>query len=210
MLEQLVLLIGVALVPAIVLHEYAHGWAAFRLGDMTAKSAGRLTLNPIKHIDLVGSVIIPGILVFSYFAGINKHLFLFGWAKPVPVNFLKLRNPRRDMMIVAAAGPLTNLILAGMMAQMIRWMGSASSPVTAVLLWAMDLNLTLAVFNMLPIPPLDGSRIVTGILPGPAAVRYNRLEPYGIFIVLVLLQFGLLSFIHPMVDYLAQFLGVRL
>lgn len=207
---EIALLIGIALVPAIILHEYAHGWTAYRLGDPTAKLSGRLTLNPISHIDPVGSVILPGILIFSYFAGFTHHLFLFGWAKPVPVNFLKLRNPRRDMMIVAAAGPFINIIIAVILAQMARMPVTADSPFLNVLLWAVELNLTLAVFNMIPIPPLDGSRIVTGLLPGPMAVIYNQFERYGIILVLILLQLGLLSFIRPIVDFLSSLIGVRL
>ena len=206
---ELVLVIGIALVPAIILHEYAHGWMAYRLGDPTAKLAGRLTLNPLRHIDPMGSVIVPGLLFFAYFSGLTGHLYLFGWAKPVPVNFSRLKNPKRDMMLVAAAGPLVNIILAFMVAQVARW-GFPSSSISDVLKWAIELNLVLAVFNMIPIPPLDGSRIVSGFLPNRMAYAYNRFEPYGILIVLVLLQFGLLRFIYPIVDALAVFLGVKI
>lgn len=207
---EIALLIGIALVPAIVLHEYAHGWVAFRLGDQTAKLAGRLTLNPISHVDPFGSIILPGILIFSYFAGLSLHLFLFGWAKPVPVNFLKLRNPRRDMMIVAVAGPLTNIIIAVILSQIMRLLLPGTRPFYDALLLAIELNLTLAVFNMIPIPPLDGSRIVTGLLPGRMAVVYNQFESYGIVLVLILLQVGLMSFIHPIVAFLSGLIGVKL
>lgn len=205
---EIILVVGIALVPAIILHEYAHGWTANRLGDPTAKHLGRLTLNPLKHIDPVGSVVIPGLLLFAYLSGWTRSLLLFGWAKPVPVNFAMLRQPRRDMMIVAAAGPFVNIVLALVLAQILR-AGILPSFANAVLFWAVELNLVLAVFNMIPIPPLDGSRIVSGFLPVPMAIAYNRLEPYGILFVLILLQLGLLRFIYPIVDVLTAFLGVH-
>lgn len=206
---EIILVIGVALGPAIILHEYAHGWTANLLGDPTAKLSGRLTLNPLKHIDPVGSILIPGSLLLAYFMGWTQSLFLFGWAKPVPVNFMRLKNPRRDMMLVAAAGPLVNIILAVIGAQVVH-AGVLSSGFENVLIWAIELNLVLAVFNMIPIPPLDGSRIVSGLLPNQMAYAYNRLERYGIFIVLILLQVGLLRFIHPIVDKLTALLGVNI
>lgn len=206
-LIEILLVVGIALVPAIILHEYAHGWVANRLGDPTAKLLGRLTFNPLKHIDLVGSVIFPGLLLFAYLSGWTRSLLLFGWAKPVPVNFSRLRQPRRDMMLVAAAGPAINILLALLLALVLR-SGLLPSVVNAVLFWAIQLNLVLAVFNMVPIPPLDGSRIISGLLPREAAILYNRLEPYGILFVLILLQLGFLRFIYPIVDMLTAFLGV--
>jgi|CXWL01.1.fsa_nt_gi Zn-dependent protease len=206
---ELILVIGIALVPAIILHEYAHGWTANQLGDPTAKLAGRLTLNPLKHIDPVGSVILPGFLFLAYFSGWASSLYLFGWAKPVPVNFSRLRNPKRDMMLVAAAGPLVNIILAFIGANIVRWVAFTPA-IGEAFKWAIELNLMLAVFNMIPIPPLDGSRIVSGLLPNRMVYAYNRFEPYGILIVLVLLQFGLLRFIYPIIDALAAFLGVNI
>ena len=207
-LIEILLVVGIALVPAIILHEYAHGWVANRLGDPTAKLLGRLTFNPLKHIDPVGSVIIPGLLLFAYLSGWTRSLLLFGWAKPVPVNFSRLRQPRRDMMLVAAAGPAINILLALLLALVLR-SGLFPSVVNAVLFWAIQLNLVLAVFNMVPIPPLDGSRIISGLLPREAAIFYNRLEPYGILFVLILLQLGFLRFIYPIVDMLTALLGVR-
>lgn len=205
---EILLVLCIALVPAIVLHEYAHGWTANRLGDPTAKLLGRLTLNPLKHIDPVGSVVIPGLLLFAYLSGWTGLLFLFGWAKPVPVNFSRLHQPRRDMMLVAAAGPVINIVLAVLLVLILR-SGLFGASANAVLFWAIQLNLVLALFNMIPIPPMDGSRIVSGFLPVPMAIAYNRLEPYGILFVLILLQLGLLRFIYPVVDALTEFLGVR-
>lgn len=206
---EIILTIGIALVPAIVLHEYAHGWVAYRLGDPTAKLSGRLTLNPLSHIDPMGSVIIPGFLFLAYFSGWTSHLMLFGWAKPVPVNYMRLKVPKRDMMLVAVAGPVVNIILAFVFSVIIRLVTSEFFLVD-VLKSAVAINLVLAIFNILPIPPLDGSRIVSGILPNRLAYLYNRIEPYGIFIVLLLLQFGLLRFMHPVVEFLSVLLGVSL
>ncbi len=205
---EIILFVCVGLIPAIVLHEFAHGWTANRLGDPTARLSGRLTLNPIKHIDPVGTILVPGLLLFSYLTGMTKSLFLFGWARPVPVNFSRLEKPKRDMMLVAVAGPLVNIALAFVLAQIIR-LGffEAYAP---VLRSALEINLILAVFNMIPIPPLDGSRVVSGMLPNRIAYDYNRLEPVGIFIVLLALNFGLLDFIHPVVESLAGILGVGL
>ena len=186
---------------AVILHECAHGWMAYALGDSTAKEAGRLTLNPIKHVDPVGSVLLPGILFLL-------HMPLFGWAKPVPINFLRLKNPKRDMMLVGIAGPLTNIFIALTVSQILK----IDLPA-----WGRDLgemavliNVLLATYNMIPIPPLDGSRLVAGLLPDSLMASYLRLEPYGIMIVMLLLALGSLnSFIIPVVSYVSQLLGVR-
>jgi Zn-dependent protease len=167
---------------AITLHEAAHGLAADRLGDNTARMLGRVSLNPLRHVDPLGTVILPAALML---AGTP---FLFGWAKPVPVNFRKLRNPRRDMVLVAAAGPAMNLLLAVVGALML--LGVPHAPD-----WIADwggrnlgnlvtFNVILAVFNLWPIPPLDGGRIAVGLLPYRLAQPLARLEPFGFFIVL--------------------------
>jgi Zn-dependent protease len=167
---------------AITLHEAAHGLAADRLGDSTARMLGRVSLNPLRHVDPFGTVILPAALML---AGTP---FLFGWAKPVPVNFRKLRNPRRDMVLVAAAGPAMNLLLAVVGAVMI--LGVPYLPD-----WGRDwsarnlgnlvvFNVILAVFNLWPIPPLDGGRIAVGLLPYRLAAPLARVEPFGFFIVL--------------------------
>jgi Zn-dependent protease len=172
----------VPVVLAITLHEAAHGWMANRLGDDTALRMGRITANPIKHVDPVGTLAVPGMLLLL------GSPFLFGWAKPVPVAFHRLHHPKRDMIWVALAGPVTNLLLAFVSALAFRllpvlptalaaWLGSMLAASIAI-------NIVLAVFNMIPIPPLDGGRVLTGLLPYPYAVRFARLERYGLFILI--------------------------
>src|SRR5215207_5165203 len=160
---------------AITFHEAAHAFVARSLGDDTASRLGRVTLNPLKHIDLVGTILLPGLLLLA------RSPFLFGYAKPVPVNFGNLRHPRRDMIIVAIAGPVTNLLLATLAAFGLRF-GHHLPPtvqdwVLRNLLNALSLNVLLAVFNMLPILPLDGGRVLRGLLPRPLASAFARLEP---------------------------------
>jgi Zn-dependent protease len=185
------------LVIAITFHEAAHGFVAHRLGDSTAWKLGRVTFNPLKHIDPFGTLILPAMLLLSHSP------FLFGYAKPVPVNFRGLRNPRIDMVWVALAGPATNIILALVAALAFHFVGylppDAAQWVADNLKNALIINVVLAVFNMLPIPPLDGGRVAVGLLPKALAVPLSRLEPFGMLIligVLILLplagsQFGL-------------------
>lgn len=203
-----ILIICFAVVPAIVLHEVAHGLSAYFLGDSTAKKQGRLTLNPLSHLDMVGSVIVPGALYLMYHFGITKSLLLFGWAKPVPVNFMNLSPRRLGIMAVAFAGPLTNIILAFIMIQLYGM--PALHGVSHLIGWAIILNLMLAVFNMIPIPPLDGSRIVSALLPAHMAYQYNRLEPYGFFIIIILMQLNMLKFIYPVISFVGNLLGIQL
>jgi len=170
---------------AITFHEAAHAYAAYALGDQTASRVGRLSLNPLKHIDPIGTLLLPGLLLVA------RSPFLFGYAKPVPVNFGNLRRPRRDMIIVAIAGPVTNLFFATLAALGLRF-GHLLPPtvqdwVLRNLLNALGLNVLLAVFNMLPILPLDGGRVLLGLLPRPLASAFARLEPYGIAILIGLL-----------------------
>lgn len=205
---DVVLLIIVVAVPAIVLHEVAHGWVAFKLGDSTAQRAGRLTLNPISHLDWLGSVLIPGTLFLLYKLGLTPSLMLFGWAKPVPVNFGRLKPLRLGIFLVAIAGVVVNICLAWVFVQLYKL--PALSDWSHIFGWGILLNLTLAVFNMIPIPPLDGSRVVTAFLPAHLAQAYSRLEPYGLFIVLILLQLGMLRFLYPVISQLAYLLGVQL
>lgn len=180
---------------AITVHEVAHGWVAKYLGDPTAERLGRLTLNPLKHIDPIGTVLVPALLLLV--GG-----FVFGWAKPVPVTWENLRHPKRDMALVAAAGPLSNLVMA------IAWglVAKFSSLLPETLLWLSQplllmgaagvmVNLALMVLNLLPLPPLDGGRVAVGLLPGPLSWQLSRVEPYGFFILLGLLATGLLGYL---------------
>jgi Zn-dependent protease len=186
---------AIAILPllfGITLHEVAHGWAAKRLGDKTALMMGRLTLNPLKHIDPLGTILVPGLMMLAGGA-------IFGWAKPVPVTWQNLGNPKRDMALVALAGPMANLGMAFLWALIARLgiLLSAVSPWASIPMILMGkvgivLNLVLMVLNLLPLPPLDGGRIMTSLLPGPLSYRFSRIEPYGFFILIALLMTGVL------------------
>lgn len=185
---------AVAILPllfAITVHEVAHGWVAKMYGDPTAQRLGRLTLNPLKHIDPLGTVLVPGLLLLL--GG-----FVFGWAKPVPVTWENLRHPKRDMAVVAAAGPLANLLMAFFWAAIAKigsLLGStwAGIPMQYMGLFGIEINAVLMVLNLIPLPPLDGGRVAVGLLPGPWAWQLARVEPFGFFILLALLATGVLS-----------------
>lgn len=194
---------------AITVHEVAHGWVAKKFGDNTASQLGRLTLNPIKHVDLVGTLLLPGLLL------ITGTGFIFGWAKPVPVDPRNFTNPRRDMAIVALAGPVSNLLMALFWALLARIgvtinIEAVSLPLIYAGAAGISINLVLALLNMLPIPPLDGSRILTGILPYELAVQYNKLERFGFIIILALMYAQLLNVIlaYPLFELQKVFFSI--
>ncbi len=193
---------------AITVHEVAHGYVARRLGDRTAQMLGRLTLNPLKHIDPVGTVLVPLIMLLL------PGGFLFGWAKPVPVDYRNLGNPKRDMAIVAAAGPLSNLVMAigwvlllRLSVAFLNTLPWAAQPLFFMAQAGVAINLILMVLNLVPVPPLDGGRVLTGMLPNRQAARFAALEPYGLMIVLALLMTGVLGrLLQPAIGLLNEIL----
>lgn len=182
---------------AITIHEASHAFVANYFGDTTAKMLGRLSFNPLRHIDAVGTFVVPIIvLLLSHFS------FVFGWAKPVPINAYQLRNPRRDLALATAAGPLSNLVMAFLWMCLFKiatlWGSERSSLSLFILLSARAgilINLLFAYLNLIPIPPLDGSRILASLLPTRYALIFQKLEPFGLFILIALMFFGILSFI---------------
>ena len=195
---------------AIVFHEVAHGWVANRLGDPTAAMMGRLTLNPLAHIDIVGTVVLPALLIWAGGP-------VFGYAKPVPVDYDNLKDPRRDMIRVALAGPGANIILAllSLVAlKLIQMSGSIEAGSVSAYLWYMSvasarINVMLAVFNIVPIPPLDGGRVLVGLLPEPQAMQVARIEPFGFIILVALLMTGALTYtLVPIMNIVFRFLAV--
>ncbi len=198
-LLQTIAVYALPVIFAITLHEAAHGYVAKHFGDLTAYAAGRVSLNPLRHIDPVGTVALPLILlaVGKLFGGGG---ILFGWAKPVPVNFSNLRRPKRDMLWVAAAGPAANLLMAMFWTLMVKIGLSASGDYFALPLALMGaagvfINVIIMVLNLLPLPPLDGGRILVSLLPHRLAYQFSRIEPYGFMILIVLLFSGALGFI---------------
>lgn len=190
----------VALVFSIVIHEVAHGYASYRLGDPTARDANRLTLNPLAHIDPFGSILLPAMLVFM-----NSPV-LFGWAKPVPFNPAYFRNVKKGTMIVGAAGPAANLVLA-LIAGILFRLFTPGGIIGLFLVHMCLINVILAVFNLIPIPPLDGSRIVIGFMPAYLVPKYLSLERYGFLIIIALFYFGGLNrIIWPIADALLRLL----
>ena len=192
-MSDMFLSFALAVIPAILaitLHEAAHGYAAWALGDDTAKRLGRLSLNPLAHVDRVGTILLPGFLLISQLLTLGHVGFMFGWAKPVPVAAWNFPNPRRGMMIVAAAGPAMNFSLAwlaGLAVHLLAFFPVGADQVAAEFLENFILiNLVLGLFNLLPIPPLDGGRIVVGLLPEPMALAWAKVERFGILIVLLL------------------------
>ncbi len=196
-LIQTIAIWALPVIFAITLHEAAHGYVAKHFGDLTAYAQGRISLNPLRHIDMTGTIIVPLVLLLlsKLFGGSG---ILFGWAKPVPVNFSGLRHPKRDMLWVAAAGPVANLLMALFWALVLKFAVSVPESSYALSMGLMgkagiQINVVLMVLNLLPIPPLDGGRIAASLLPHSLSYRFSRIEPYGMFILLLLLFSGILG-----------------
>ena len=196
---------------AITMHEAAHGYMAKKFGDLTAFNAGRISLNPARHIDLVGTILVPMTLFILSKLTIGAG-FLFGWAKPVPVNFSNLRHPKRDMLWVAAAGPGANLLMAFFWALMIKLAllmpeSSYAKPLALMGIAGIEINVILMVLNLLPLPPLDGGRMTVSLLPHRFAYQFSRIEPYGFMILLLLLFSGVLgALIGPVILWVKIFI----
>jgi len=194
---------------AITVHEVAHGYVAYLLGDKTARILGRLTLNPIKHIDIVGTIIVPLVLLF-----LNTGMII-GWAKPVPINSRNLNKPRRDMALIALAGPTANLIMTIIWASIakiatillaLNFPGALAIYMMSVA--GISINIMLMVLNLLPIPQLDGGHIIAGLLPRSIAIQYDRIAPYGFYILLILLALGVINIVmRPVVNFLFTVIG---
>jgi len=198
-LIQKIAVFALPVIFAITLHEAAHGYVARFFGDMTAAMQGRITLNPLKHIDPVGTILVPLVILLTSKL-LGGGAILFGWAKPVPVNFAQLRRPKQDMLWVAAAGPGINLVMAVFWALMIQLgqalgSGFAGAPLMLMGAAGVFINVILMALNLIPLPPLDGGRIAVSLLPLKQAIQFSRLEPYGLFILLALLFTGILGIV---------------
>ena len=196
-LVQSLTISALPIIFAITLHEAAHGYAARHFGDPTAGMLGRISANPLRHIDPIGTLLVPAVIVFTSYVALDS-VFIFGWAKPVPVNFGRLRNPKRDMLWVAGAGPAANLAMAlawALLFKLVTLMPihAYSLPLAEMARIGINVNIGLMVLNLLPLPPLDGGRIAVSLLPYPLAVRFSQLERWGFPILLVLLFTGLLG-----------------
>ncbi len=184
----------VILIFSIIIHECAHGVAAEHYGDSTARDMGRITLNNIPHLDPVGSLLLPGIMILMSLIGHSSPI-IFGWAKPVPINPYNLNDPQKNMIWIGIAGPAANLALALVLSLICRIITIPLSLAAIVLFYGVTINLILAFFNLIPVPPLDGSRILTGLLSEEYAYKLSRLEPFGFILILILIMSGLLNFI---------------
>jgi Zn-dependent protease len=191
------------LMVAMTVHEFAHGWIAYRLGDNTARYSGRLTLNPLAHIDPLWTFLFPLMLFIS-----TSGRFIFGAAKPVPINYWALRNPKRDIILVGAAGPAANLILAFLLSLILK-VAPLPGVLSGIALNLITVNVVLAIFNLIPVPPLDGSRILMGLLPDRLSYRYQSAEPFGFILLIILLWTGIIELIiWPIIANILRVLGV--
>ena len=215
-MENLIQTLAIYAIPvllAITLHEAAHGYVARYFGDPTAYLAGRISLNPLRHVDPVGTILVPGAILIASM-NFGGSAMLFGWAKPVPVDFSRLRNPKRDMLWVAAAGPGTNLLMAIGWAALLKLTSMTpeslySEPMIRMALAGIQINAVLMLLNLLPIPPLDGGRIAVSLLPHRLAWQFSRLEPYGLAILLVLLFTDILgTILWPLVVGFRRLLAI--
>jgi Zn-dependent protease len=214
---QRLLISALPILIAITFHEVAHGYVAFRLGDPTAKLLGRLTLNPLAHIDIFGTIIMP-IMLFV----LTEGRFVFGYAKPVPINPMNFKNPRKGMALSAIAGPLTNIALALASVLLLKLViapiaglspdtvkETFMKPLLMIFSASVIVNVVLATFNMIPIPPLDGGRVLTGLLPSRQAMSFSKIEPFGFIIVLVLIYTGIANlFIMPVITFFLKLFGM--
>lgn len=212
-MEFLIPLVIVILIFSAVLHEIMHGVVADKLGDPTARLMGRLTLNPIPHLDPIGSILLPAILIIPPLLTGASPGFIFAWAKPVPVNLMHFRDPKKDMALTALAGPLTNIALAIIAAQFLKFL-PLDDALQAILFIIIRLNLLLAIINLIPIPPLDGSKVLAAILPDEIARAYLSIQQFGIFVLFFLLffpigGFSLWSFIDTLINLSMIALGVN-